>query len=145
MLLRIAARAPREAKKHMSNDAKAAPALTLAERKALRKSEAQQANDYHEQTQLAFQENLERLRAARRLREAAAGPMLRAAPTLPDATPLEKLKLTARIKQVLHAAGIKTIGEIRAKSDRELRSFPKLGPGAVKALREALGPSTAAD
>jgi DNA-directed RNA polymerase alpha subunit len=126
-------------------DQKASPGMTVAERKALRKNEAQQAIDYHEQTQKAFQENRERLRAERLAREAVAGPMLRPEPALPDETPVENLKLATRIKQILQAAGVATVGEIRRKSDKELRSFPKLGPGAVKSLREALGPSTAAE
>ncbi|MGP8123725.1 MAG: DNA-directed RNA polymerase subunit alpha C-terminal domain-containing protein [Xanthobacteraceae bacterium] len=129
----------------MSREDKASPGMTVAERKALRKTEAQQATDYHEQTQQAFQQNLERLRAERRAREAVAGPMLRPLPGLPDATPVEQLKLTPRIKQILQAAGVKTVGDIRRRSDKELRSLPKLGPGAVKSLRESLGPASAAE
>jgi len=40
---------------------------------------------------------------------------------------------------VLRSEGLKTVGEVRETSDEVLMSFPDLGVGAGKFLREALG------
>ena len=58
--------------------------LTNAERKSLRKSEAQEAMSDHDDAEKAFHDNRERLRTARLAREAAAGPVLYPALGLPD-------------------------------------------------------------
>jgi hypothetical protein len=64
----------------MSEDEKSTgPNLSAAERKALRAQEAQEAIADHEEAQKAFQENRERLRNERLVREAAEGPIV--APT----------------------------------------------------------------
>lgn len=69
--------------------------------------------------------------------------MLDPTPELPDDTPIRKLELPARIRNVLAVAGLKTVGEVRETSDEILLSFRDLGKGSVAHLRETLGlPST---
>jgi DNA-directed RNA polymerase alpha subunit len=69
--------------------------------------------------------------------------MLDPAPELPDDTPIGDVKLPARIRNVLEAAGLKTVGEVRETSDDILLSFNDCGKTSVAYLREALGlPST---
>ena len=119
------------------------PGLSPVERKALRSREAEEAMADHEQAEQASQDNLERLRAERREREAVAGPMLYPAPELPDDTLIEKIHFSKRIRNALTAGGLKTAGEIREASDATLLSLPDLGKGSVSYLRETLGlPST---
>jgi DNA-directed RNA polymerase alpha subunit len=113
--------------------------LSSAERKTLRASEAQEAMSDHNDAQKAFNENRERLRQARLERETAAGPMLHAAPGLPDDTLVEKINLSTRIRNALTAGGLKTAGEIREASDATLLSLQDLGPGSLRHLRERLG------
>jgi DNA-directed RNA polymerase alpha subunit len=60
-------------------------------------------------------------------------------PELRDDTPIADVRLLARIKNALTAAGIKTVGEAREASDATLLSLPDLGQGSVSQLREALG------
>jgi DNA-directed RNA polymerase alpha subunit len=65
------------------------------------------------------------------------------APELPDDTPIDRVRLPTRIRNVLAAAGLKTVGEVRETADETLLSFQNFGPDSVKYLREALGlPST---
>jgi Bacterial RNA polymerase, alpha chain C terminal domain len=114
-----------------------------AERKTLRTREAEEAIAEHESVQKAFRQNRERLREERLGREAAAGPMLYPAPELPDDTPVENVRFATRIRKALHAAGMKTIGDVREVSDAALLSLPDFGSGSLSHLREALGlPST---
>jgi DNA-directed RNA polymerase alpha subunit len=69
--------------------------------------------------------------------------MLDPTPELPDATPISEVELPARIRNVLVAAGLKTVGEVRETSDEILLSFQDLGKNSVAHLREILGlPST---
>jgi DNA-directed RNA polymerase alpha subunit len=64
-------------------------------------------------------------------------------PELPDDTPISDVEFPARIRNVLAAAGLKTVGEVRETSDEILLSFQDLGKGSVAHLRETLGlPST---
>jgi len=127
----------------MSGDEKSTdPGLSAAERKTLRIREAEEAIAEHESAQKAFHENRERLREKLR-REAAAGPMLYPAPELPDDTPVDNVRFATRIRKALHAAGMKTIGDVREVSDAVLLSLPDFGSGSLSYLREALGlPST---
>ena len=60
-------------------------------------------------------------------------------PDLPDEMPIEKLQFTTRVKRALSVEGVKTVGEIREKSDQELLSFQNLGRRSVAYLRVALG------
>jgi DNA-directed RNA polymerase alpha subunit len=65
------------------------------------------------------------------------------APELPDDTPLDSVELPPRIRNVLAAAGLKTVGEVREISYETLLSFQDLGKGSLTYLRETLGlPST---
>ena len=61
------------------------------------------------------------------------------APELPDDTLVDQVDLPQRIGRVLQSQGLKTVGEVREISDQVLLSFPDLGKGSVKFLRETLG------
>jgi hypothetical protein len=64
-------------------------------------------------------------------------------PELPDDTLIEDVRFATRIRNVLAAAGLKTVGEIRETAYETLLSFPDLGPGSIASLRKTLGlPST---
>ena len=71
--------------------------------------------------------------------DAAKSVLLGPTPELPDDTPIEMLDIAPRIQQILKAAGLKTIGEVRETADDVLLSFPNFGPGSVAFLRETLG------
>ena len=119
------------------------PGLSAAERKELRDREAQEAIAEHEDAQKAFHENRERLRGERLAREAAEGPMVAPTPELPDDTPIERVLFSTRIQNVLRAADLKTVGEVREISDETLISLPDFGKGSLSDLRKKLGlPST---
>ena len=60
-------------------------------------------------------------------------------PELPDDTPIDHVRFATRIRNVLNAAGIKTVGEVRKTSDKTLLSLQDLGQGSVTHLRETLG------
>ena len=47
--------------------------------------------------------------------------------------------IPARIRNVLAAAGLKTVGEARETSDEVLLNFQDLGTASVAYLRETLG------
>jgi DNA-directed RNA polymerase alpha subunit len=113
-----------------------------AERKAFRDLEAQEAMAEHVRTQAAFNDNRERLRSERLAREAAdpaGGKLVVPTPQLPDDTPIDRLRLTARMRVALCAEGLKTVGEIREKSDQQLLSIRDLGRGSIDHLRASLG------
>jgi DNA-directed RNA polymerase alpha subunit len=64
-------------------------------------------------------------------------------PELPDDTPIGHVLFSTRIKNALHAAGLKTAGEVREMSDETLISLPDFGRGSLSELRRKLGmPST---
>jgi DNA-directed RNA polymerase alpha subunit len=64
-------------------------------------------------------------------------------PELPDNTPIDRVRFPTRIRSVLNAAGLKTVGEVREISDETLLSFNDFGKVSVAHLRETLGlPST---
>jgi DNA-directed RNA polymerase alpha subunit len=64
-------------------------------------------------------------------------------PELPDDTLISDVEFPARIRTVLAAADLKTVGEVRETSDETLLSFQDLGQASVAHLRETLGlPST---
>jgi Bacterial RNA polymerase, alpha chain C terminal domain len=64
-------------------------------------------------------------------------------PELPDDTPIDRVRLPTRIHNVLAAAGLKTVREVRETDDETLLSFQDLGPASVTHLRKTLGlPST---
>jgi DNA-directed RNA polymerase alpha subunit len=60
-------------------------------------------------------------------------------PELPDDTPIGKVELPVRIRAVLTAAGLKTVGQIREISDETLLSFQDLGQTSFAHLRQTLG------
>jgi Bacterial RNA polymerase, alpha chain C terminal domain len=127
-------------KGEMPDDEKSTdPGLSAADRKALRVREAQEAIADHEEARPAFHENRERLRKERRVREATEGPMLAPTPELPDDTPIERVLFSNRIQNVLRAADLKTVGEVREISDKTLISLPDFGRGSLSDLRKKLG------
>jgi hypothetical protein len=60
-------------------------------------------------------------------------------PELADDTLISDVELPSRIRNVLVAEGLKTVGEVRETSDETLLSFQDLGKGSVTHLRETLG------
>jgi DNA-directed RNA polymerase alpha subunit len=68
---------------------------------------------------------------------------LEATPELPDNTPIREVRFPTPIKEALFAAGIKTVGEVREISDKDLLALPNFGKTSVAQLRDTLGlPST---
>jgi DNA-directed RNA polymerase alpha subunit len=65
--------------------------------------------------------------------------MLDPTPELPDDTPISDVEFPARIRAVLEAAGLTTVGEVRETSDEILLSFQDFGKASVAHLREILG------
>jgi len=63
--------------------------------------------------------------------------MLDPMPELPDDTPLSDVEFPARIRDVLAAAGLKTVGEVREISDETLLSFQDFGKGSIVLLRDS--------
>ena len=64
-------------------------------------------------------------------------------PELADDTPTDSIRFPTRIRNVLAAEGLKTVGEIREASDKMLIALPDLGRGSVAYLRKTLGQSVA--
>jgi len=96
----------------------------------------------YDRAQTAFHDNRERLKSERLAREAAdpaGGKLVVPTPQLPDDTPIEKLRLTTRMREALHAGGLRTAGEIRDKSDQQLLAIRDLGSGSIAHLRASLG------
>jgi len=60
---------------------------------------------------------------------------------LPDDHPLEETDIWAYLYDILEPHGFKTVGDVRAKSDAELRALPKIGVLRVAHLRAVLGPA----
>jgi DNA-directed RNA polymerase alpha subunit len=64
-------------------------------------------------------------------------------PESPDNTLIENIRFPTRILNVLAAAGLRTVGEVREIADEILLSFQDLGQNSVDYLRKNLGlPST---
>jgi DNA-directed RNA polymerase alpha subunit len=57
-------------------------------------------------------------------------------PSLPDDTLIEMVRFSPLIRKALNAAGLKTIGEIRAMSDDKLRRMRGVGTGSLTYLRK---------
>ena len=126
----------------MSDHKKSSSGSSQAERKAFRDIDAREAMAEYDRAQTAFHDNLERLRSERLAREAAdpaGGKLVVPTPQLPDDTPIDKLQLTARIREALQAGGLRTVGEIRDKSDQQLLAIRDLGSGSIAHLRASLG------
>jgi DNA-directed RNA polymerase alpha subunit len=60
-------------------------------------------------------------------------------PELPDDTPIEDVRFPTRIRNVLSAAGLKTVGEVRETADKTFLTFQGFGPDWVAHLRKTLG------
>jgi DNA-directed RNA polymerase alpha subunit len=60
-------------------------------------------------------------------------------PELPDNTPISEVEFPVRIRNLLVANGLKTVGEVRGTSDAELLSFQNCGANTVAYLRKTLG------
>jgi len=60
-------------------------------------------------------------------------------PKLPDDTLIANVRFPTRIRNVLAAAGLKTVGDVRETTDETLLSLQDLGSVSVKHLRETLG------
>jgi DNA-directed RNA polymerase alpha subunit len=57
--------------------------------------------------------------------------------------PIREVRFPTQIKDALFAAGLKTVGQVRAISDEALLALPDFGAASVEHLRHALGlPST---
>src|SRR6266404_5621283 len=86
---------------------------------------------------------LDRRRSAGGEREMSEPNKLDPTPGLPDDTPISDVELPARIRNVLVAAGLETVGEVRETPDETLLSFQDVGKSSVAHIRETLGlPST---
>jgi DNA-directed RNA polymerase alpha subunit len=57
---------------------------------------------------------------------------------LADETLISDVELTARIRNALAAAGVKTVGEVREMSDKALLSLPEFGQSSLSYLRGKL-------
>jgi hypothetical protein len=72
-------------------------------------------------------------------RDGAVGEQMNATPELPDDTLISRVNFSTRIQNVLSAAGLRTVGEVREASDHMLLSLPDLGQGSIDHLRKTLG------
>jgi DNA-directed RNA polymerase alpha subunit len=68
--------------------------------------------------------------------------MLEPTPELPDETLISDVEFPTRIRTVLAAAGLETVGEVRETSDEILLSFQDFGKTSIAYLRETLGLSS---
>jgi DNA-directed RNA polymerase alpha subunit len=60
-------------------------------------------------------------------------------PNLPDDTLIEMVRFSPLIRKSLNAAGLKTIGEIRAMPDEKFRKMRGIGIGSLAQLRKIIG------
>jgi Bacterial RNA polymerase, alpha chain C terminal domain len=65
--------------------------------------------------------------------------MFNPTPELPDDTPIDQVEFSPRVRDVLVAAGQKTVDEVRETADETLMSFQDLGKASVAHLRDTLG------
>jgi DNA-directed RNA polymerase alpha subunit len=65
--------------------------------------------------------------------------LLNPTPELPDDTPISAVDLPIRVRNILSAAGLETVGEVRETADETLLSFQDFGKRSVTHLRETLG------
>ena len=65
--------------------------------------------------------------------------MFEPAPNLPDDSLIEMVRFSPLIRKSLNAAGLKTIGEIRAMSDDKLRRLRGVGTGSLAHMRNTIG------
>ena len=62
-------------------------------------------------------------------------------PELGDDTPTDRIRFPTRIRNVLAAERLKTVGEIRQASDKMLIALPDLGRGSVAYLGQSVADS----
>ena len=62
--------------------------------------------------------------------------LLNPTPNLPDDTPIDRIRFPTRIRNVLAAEQLKTVGEVREASDETLMTLPDLGRGSIAYLRK---------
>ena len=60
---------------------------------------------------------------------------------LDQATPVNELPLSVRSYNCLRAAGLKTVGQVRAMTDEELLRNQNLGKRSLREIRELIGPA----
>ena len=60
-------------------------------------------------------------------------------PNLPDDTLIEMVRFSPLIRKSLNAAGLKTVGEIRAMPDDKFRRLRGIGTGSLAHLRKTFG------
>jgi DNA-directed RNA polymerase alpha subunit len=60
-------------------------------------------------------------------------------PEFPDDTPIAHIRFPSRIRNVLVAEGLTTVGEVRDASDAMLLTLQNFGHASVTYLRRALG------
>ena len=57
----------------------------------------------------------------------------------PSTIPLSRLELSVRTTNCLYNAGLRTIGDVMAKSEQELMALSNFGRRSLKEVRELLG------
>ena len=57
----------------------------------------------------------------------------------PSTIPLSQLELSVRATNCLYNAGLRTIGDVMAKSERELMAIPHFGQRCLREVKEILG------
>jgi len=60
-------------------------------------------------------------------------------PEFPEDTPIAQIRFPSRIRNVLVAEGLTTVGEVRDASDAMLLTLQNFGHASVAYLRQALG------
>ena len=60
-------------------------------------------------------------------------------PEFPDDTPIAQIRFPTRIRRVLTAQGLNTVGEVREASDAMLLTLPDFGRASITYLRQTLG------
>lgn len=55
-----------------------------------------------------------------------------------DDTPIEKLELSTRSETWLRIGGVKTVGDLMTKTDRELLCTPNIGKASLAEIKEVL-------
>jgi hypothetical protein len=61
------------------------------------------------------------------------------APNLQDDTLIETVRFPTIVRNALISGGLRTIGDIRARPDGELRRMRGIGPGRLSFLRKTFG------
>ena len=62
-------------------------------------------------------------------------------PELPDDTPIEDVRFSTRIRNVLAAAGLTTVGEVRETAERNIAELPRFWVGLGHPPSRDVGPA----